>query len=118
MRRIRRDLALMTEKRFDSEQGSLSFFCQFPGASAGTTFERATNVRAHGIDATDESTGRFNAQRNAMTIFDLHEATIAEEMRQCSRGIVHAVVIDTEHANVFGQRGEAACAAEKAIGGD
>lgn len=51
-----------------------------------------------------------------MAIFDLHEATIAYEMRVGPRFIVHAVVIDTEDANVFGQRGEAACAAGKAIG--
>ncbi len=52
-----------------------------------------------------------------MAIFDLHEATIAYEMRVGTRIIVHAVVIDAEDANVFGQRGEAACAAEKAVGG-
>ena len=53
-----------------------------------------------------------------MAIFDFHVATIANEMRERSRGIVHAVVIDAENANVFRQRGEAAGAAEKAIGGD
>jgi len=74
------------------------------------------NVWTHGIDTANESATRFDAQSSAMAIFDLHEATIAYEMRVGPRFIVHAVVIDTEDANVFGQRGEAACAAGKAIG--
>ena len=53
-----------------------------------------------------------------MAVFDLHEATIADEMRKGARFIVHSIVIDTEDANVFGKRGEAAGAAEEAIGGD
>jgi hypothetical protein len=118
MPRYRHDSLLTTDERLDGEKWSLAFFCEFPGARAGTAFERTTDVWTHGIDATNESTAHFDAQSSAMAVFDLHEATIADEMRVGSRFIVQAVVIDAEDTNVFGKRGEAAGAAEKAIGGD
>lgn|GEM_PF-5128853 len=53
-----------------------------------------------------------------MVIVDLHVATIADEMREGPRVVVHAIVIDAEDANVFRELGEATCAAEQAIGGN
>ena len=94
------------------------FFGELARASARASFERTTNVGAHGIDATNEtpvSLAGLDLQSSAMAIFDLHEATIAYEMRECPGVIVHAVVIDAENADVFGERGKAAGAAEQAI---
>lgn len=110
--------ARATHERFEGDQRSLSFFGQFAGTSAGATFERAADVWAHGIDATNESAARFDAQGGAMAVLDLHVATIAYEMRVGPGRVVHAVVIDAEYANVFGERGETTGAAEEAIGGD
>ncbi len=50
-----------------------------------------------------------------MTVGDLHEATIADEMRESAGGVVHAVVIDAKNADVFGEGGEAASAATEAV---
>jgi len=51
-----------------------------------------------------------------MPILDLHVAPIADEMRISAGCVIHPVVIDAEDANVFGEVGEAAGAAEQAIG--
>lgn len=53
-----------------------------------------------------------------MPVVDLHVAPVADEMGVCASCVIHTVVVDAEDANVFGKCGEAAGAAEQAIGGN
>jgi hypothetical protein len=53
-----------------------------------------------------------------VAVFDAHVAPIANEMAKRAGGIVHAIVIDAKHANVFRQGGETAGPAKQAIGRD